>query len=381
MRSSIEQAWYQRVCDTDRVSRELSRRDLAAIVLVSYAWFALLIVIFDSYPSRVLHCGDNPSYAGESAAIRGEPAPALIARHFLGYPLTAAPVAALLHIPDMNALPIVSMLASLAAIYLAGELWGAWAAAWFAVINLDWIQRSLLGGAETLFVALIFGCLLMARKDRWTAAAIFGALATVVRPLGVFALIALGLVLLRRRRFGPLALATAVSLLVGAAYLGLVHLLFGQSFGNFAWYRSMGLGHDRTFIPFVTIFMTYAEHSGEHQLTIKNVVKTLTWMTFTLAGIIAAFWRREMRDSMRNVPVEWIFAAIYLASFLFFPAWWIEGEYPRYLAPVIPILLVSLRPWLPKDRRVIWIVGLLSVTLSAVEDMPAFRDALHALAH
>ncbi|MBV8545129.1 MAG: hypothetical protein JO093_21335 [Acidobacteria bacterium] len=363
------------------MSREFSRRDLAAIVLVSYAWFALLIVVFDSYPSRVLHCGDNPSYAGESAALRGQPAPELVARHFLGYPLLAAPVAALLHTSDMNALPIVSIIASLVAIYLAGELWGAWAAAWFAVINLDWIQRSLLGGAEPLFVALIFACLVAARKDRWTLAAIFGALATVVRPLGIFALIALGVVLLRRRRFGALALAIAVSLVAGGAYLGLVHLLFGQSFGNFTWYQSMGLGHDRTFIPFVTIFMTYAEHHGEHQLTAKNLAKTLVWMTFSLAGVIAAFWRREMRESMRTVPVEWIFASLYAASFLFFPAWWIEGEYPRYLAPVIPMLLVALRPWLPSDRRVIWIVGLLSVTLSAVEDMPMFREALRALVH
>lgn len=361
------------------MSKELSRRDLTAIVLVSYAWFALLIVVFDSYPSRVVHCGDNPSYAGESAAIRGAPPPALIARHFLGYPLFVAPVAALLHTSDMNALPIVSIIASLAAIFLAGELWGAWAAAWFAVINLDWIQRSLLGGAEPLFVALIFACLLAARKDRWTAGAVFGALATVVRPLGIFALIALGVVLLRRRRFGALALAVAVSLAAGAAYLGIVGALFGQSFGNFAWYQSMGLGHDRTFIPFVTIFMTYAEHHGEHQLTAKNLVKTLAWMTFTLAGIIAAFSRRDTRESMRAFPVEWIFGAIYILSFLFFPAWWIEGEYPRYLAPVIPMLLVALRPWLPSDRRVIWIIGLLSVTLAAVEDMPAFTAALHAL--
>jgi len=372
------------VCDTSAVTgaqpRELTRRDLAAIVLVSYAWFALLIVVFDSYPSRVLHCGDNPSYAGESAAIRGGTAQASMARHFLGYSLVAAPVAALLHISDMNALPVVSILASLAAIYLAGELWGAWAAAWFAVINLDWIQRSLLGGAEPLFVALVFACLLAARKDRWTAAATFGALSTVVRPLGIFALAAIGIVLLRRRRFGSLAAAITVSLIAGAAYLGVVHLLFGQSFGNFKWYQSMGLGHDRTFIPFVTIFLTYAERYGEHQLTAKNLVKTLTWMTFTAGGIIAAFWRREMRESMRTVPVEWIFAAMYVVSFLFFPAWWIEGEFPRYLAPVIPLLLIALRPWLPKDRRVIWIVGLLSVTLSAVEDMPLFRDALHALA-
>ena len=363
------------------MAKELSRRDLTAIVLVAYAWFVLLIVAFDSYPSRILHCGDNPSYAGESAAIRGGPAPALIARHFLGYPLVVAPVAALLHTSDLNALPVVSIIASLAAIFLAGELWGAWAAAWFAVINLDWIQRSLLGGAEPLFVALIFGCLLAARKERWTLAAILGALATVVRPLGIFALVALGVVLLRRRRLGPLALAVVVSLIVGAAYLGLVAALFGHSLENFVWYRSMGLGHDRTFIPFITIFKTYGEMHDGHQLTIKVLIKTLAWMTFTLAGIIAALWRRDIRESMRAWPVEWIFAAVYIVSFLFFPAWWIEGEYPRYLAPVIPMLFVALRPLIPKGRLFLWIVGLLSVTLAAVEDMPAFSHALHALLH
>jgi hypothetical protein len=363
------------------MTKEMGRRDLVAIVLVSYALFALLILVFDSYPSRVQHCGDNPSYAAESAAIRGAPPPALIARHFLGYPLLAAPVAALLHISDMNALPIVSVIASLVAIFLASELWGAWAAAWFAVINLDWIQRSLLGGAEPLFVALIFACLLAARKERWTAAAIFGALATVVRPLGIFALIAIGVVLLWRRLFGKLAVAVIVSLVIGCAYLSLVGMLFGHSFDNFLWYRNMGLGHDRTFIPFVTIFMTYREHYGDHQLTAKNLVKTLTWMTFTAAGIFAALSRRVTRESMRTLPVEWIFAAIYVASFLFFPAWWIEGEYPRYLAPVIPPLLVALRPWLPEDRRIMWTVGILSITLSAVEDMPVFTRLLHALTY
>src|SRR5436190_19407971 len=62
MRSSIDGAWYQRLCDTGSMAKEPGRRDLTAIVLVSYAWFALLILAFDSYPSRVLHCGDNPSY-------------------------------------------------------------------------------------------------------------------------------------------------------------------------------------------------------------------------------------------------------------------------------------------------------------------------------
>ncbi|MEO6259375.1 MAG: hypothetical protein ABIP63_03460 [Thermoanaerobaculia bacterium] len=361
------------MCDTDPMPQELRRRDLTVLVAVSYALFVLLIVTFDSYPSRVLHGGDNLSYAAYSAAIRGEHPTALSARHFLGYSLVVAPLAALFGTSDMNALPVVSILASLVAIFLAGELWGAWVAAWFAVINLDWIQRSLLGGAEPLFVALIFACLMAAKRERWTSAAILASLATVVRPLGLFALMALGIVLLQRRRFGILAVAVGVGLVVGGIYLALVAHLSGHSLDNFAWYRSMGLGHDRSFIPFVTIWSSFAAH----RLTAKNVIKTLVWMTFTVAGISAAFGRAEHRQRMRACPVQWIFAGLYLASFLFFPAWWIEGEYPRYLVPVIPALLVAVEPWLPPNRWVLWTVSLFSVTLAAVEDMPAFIRALN----
>jgi hypothetical protein len=346
-----------------------------ALVAVSYLWFALLLVVFDSYPSRVLHTGDNGSYSEESSVIRGARASSLYARHFLGYPMAVAPVAALLHISDMHALPIVSAIFSLVAIFVAGELWGAWAAAWFALINLDWIQRSLLGGAEPLFAALVFAALLAARRERWSAAALFGALATIVRPLGIFALLAIGIVLLSRRRIRPLLLAIGVSVVIGAAYLAYVGALYGHSTGNLNWYRSMGMGRDRTFIPFVTVFLSFRDHV----ITGKNLAKTLVWMTFTLAAIVAAVRQPATRGTMREHPVEWIFGAIYIASFFFFPAWWIEGEYPRYLVPVIPMLLIALRPWLPSDRRLIWTVGLLSVTLAAVEDMPFFSRALHAL--
>lgn len=274
-----------------------------------------------------------------------------------------------------DALPIVSAIVSLLAIFLAGELWGAWAAAWFAVVNLDWIQRSLLGGAEPLFAALIFAALLAARRERTSAAAVLGALATVVRPLGIFALAALGIVLLRRRRFRELSLAVGINVVIGFAYLALVGALYGHPDNNFIWYRHMGLGRDRTFVPFVTIFISFRDQL----ITGKNMTKTLAWMTFTLAAVIAAARRPAIREEMREHSVEWLFGAIYVASLFFFPAWWIEGEFPRYLVLVIPMLLVALRPWFPEDRRVVWTIGLFSVTLAAVEDMPFFSRALHAL--
>ena len=358
------------------MQKDLGRRDAAAIVLASYLWFLLLIVAFDSYPSRVVLSGDNRWYALDSAAIRGLASPPPLARHFVGYPLLAAPVAAILHIDDVYALPLVSIPFSLLAIFLASELWGAWAATWFAIINLDWIiQRSLLGGAEPLFAALIFAALLAARRERWNMAALFGAVATVVRSLGIVVLLALGIELIRARRPRSLLIAISISVAIGVAYLWIVGAVFGNPAGNFHWYRQMGLGHDRTFVPFVTIFLSFRDQL----ITAKNLAKTLAWMSVTLAAIIAAVRRPEMRAALTRDRVEWLFATIYVASFLLFPAWWIEGEFPRYLVPVIPMLFVALRPWLPSDRRILGTIGILSATLAAVEDMPWFSRALSAL--
>ncbi len=346
-----------------------SRTDLARFVASLYLLFAAVILVFDEPRERIRNTGDNTLYAAHTAAIRGAAPPATGATHFLGYPLLVAPVAAVLRIPEIDALPIVSLAGATAAIALAGELWGGWAAACFAVVNLDWVQRSLLGGADPVFASFVFAALLLARGGRWTVASVFGALSTVVRPLGIVSLAAIGLVLLWRKRFQSLATAIAISLVVGALYLALVRSLYGASLANITWYRSMGLGHDRTFIPFVTLFLP----TPGHELTWKNILKAASWTSLMLAAIVAALWRKDMRSALREAPVEWTFGALYAASFLFFPAWWIEGEFSRYFSPVIPLCLLALQPWLPERKAIVWLIGVGSVILAAVEDMPGFQ--------
>ncbi len=344
-------------------------RGLAGYVAAAYLWFVVLIIAFSSYHQRIEHTGDNPSYVAESEVIRGAAAPSRAARHFVGLPLLSAVLVSATGMDEYSAIALISIVASFAAVLLAGKLWGTWAAAWFAVVNLDWLQRSLLGGAEPLFALLIFAALAAARRERWLLAAAAGAAATIVRPLGVFVLLAFGIVLLARRNVRALAGAVAISLAIGALYLAVVDARFGGAFGNFRWYSSMGLGHDRTFIPLATLPLSLRDGL----ITWKNFAKTLAWTLFTIAAVVAAWRRPAVRERMRAYPAEWLFGGLYLASFFCFPAWWIEGEYPRYLVPVIPMLLVALRPWLPEDRRLFWVIGLLSVTLAAVEDLPWLR--------
>lgn len=131
-------------------------------------------------------------------------------------------------ISDRTSLLVISMIASCVSVVLAWRLWGGWIAGFFATLNFDWLQRSYLGGSEPLFVALLFGSFLLVRKDRWLIAALLASLATVVRPLGIFALVGIGVALLWKRNYRTLLLAILIGGMVG----GLYTLPLAQHFGD-----------------------------------------------------------------------------------------------------------------------------------------------------
>jgi len=54
----------------------------------------------------------------------------------------------------------------------------------------------------------------------------------------------------------------------------------------------------------------------------------------------------------------------------------VEGvawEFNRFLIPVFPLLLFSLRDWIPKDRRVLWGAAALSALLASAA-MVGFKN-------
>ena len=64
-------------------------------------------------------------------------------------------------------------------------------------------------------MALGLGSLLAFRRDRVWLAAVFASLAVTVRPLTIFMLVGIGLVLLYRRGFGPFWLQSQSDLQLG----------------------------------------------------------------------------------------------------------------------------------------------------------------------
>jgi hypothetical protein len=164
------------------------------IVLISYLVFlAVLSFIGGSYWSLVGgKFGDNPGYLAAASAIRHWTFSGVDVKQFWGVSYAVACVSLLTGASEGLALVVVCVGASLASVALCYWLWDGWIAVFFALLSLDWFQRSLLGGAEPLFMALLLGSFLALRRDRWVLAVVLGSLATVVRPFGVFALVGLG---------------------------------------------------------------------------------------------------------------------------------------------------------------------------------------------
>jgi Gpi18-like mannosyltransferase len=84
---------------------------------------------------------------------------------------------------------------------------------------------------------LVLGSFLALRKGKWEYAAILGALATVVRPFGVFVLIGLGIELLYRKKFRECAIATVTAAMIGALYVWPLQHYLGNPFANVAAYE------------------------------------------------------------------------------------------------------------------------------------------------
>ena len=82
------------------------------------------------------------------------------------------------------------------------------------------------GRLRAVILALLFGSFLAVRKERWLIPPA-RALATVVRPLGIFALIGIGVALFWRRSYCTLLLAILIGSVVGALYATL-----GWHFGD-----------------------------------------------------------------------------------------------------------------------------------------------------
>jgi hypothetical protein len=334
--------------------------EVMMLTLLTSLLFAATILRFSDYGSVVNAFGDSQAYSTVAAAIRHWDFGGVRIKQFWGYPYAMAAISMVTHIPDQTSLLLVSCISSFLSIMLAYRLWGGWVAALFAVLNFDWMQRSFLGGAEPLAVALIFGAFLAVRRDRYLLAALLASLSAAVRPLGVFCLIGIGVVLLYRREYKKLIFATLTGAVIGGLYVLPLAGHFGDPLATVHSYEG---GQFSLFgVPFYAIIKGTIQYPAPW----TNLVLSLSWILTVLAGMAAMFLERSFREYARANPVEVLFAIPYLLLvFSYNYPVFARSNFARFAIPALPIVFLALSRWAPRDRRLLWAAGIVSPILAA----------------
>ena len=335
------------------------------MVLVSYVVFlAFLSFTGGSYWSLVGgKFGDNPDYLEAASAIRHWQFAGVNVKQFWGVSYAVALVSIIARTSEPVGLVLVCVGASLGSVALCYWLWDGWLAAYFALLSLDWFQRSLLGGAEPLFMALLLGSFVALRREHWVYAAILGSLATVVRPFGVFALLGLAVHLLYRKRFRDCAIATAIGLGIGALYTWPLQHYLGNPFANVASYQKNDW---RGGLPFNFPFVAMVRDTIQIHAPWTNLALTLSWILFLLVAMVVAIRSGEFLRYARIHTAEACFVFLYcLALYTYNAPGWSRSQFPRFALPMLPWALFFLKRYIPRNRSVVWALAVITPSLAA----------------
>lgn len=338
-------------------------RQLLLLWLLTVIVFVIGVAHFQNYLWKVDHSGDNGAYMSAAAAIRRWAPASVEVKQFWGLSYAMAAVTRLTGVSERTALLSISFGCSLASVLLARQLWGGWIAGYFAVLDLEWLQRSYLGGSESLFITLLFGAFWAVRRKRILWGAGLAALASTVRPVGAFALVALGLPLLWKRDFYKFAGCVVLALIIGTLYLLPFWIYHHDPLYQVHRYQAADWETGPAInVPFLAIIKSVVHDHARW----TNLLYTLGWVLFVLAGIVMLL-RRDGREAMREHPTELIFALLYTAFlFMYNSTHWARSNFPRFAIPVVPFALLGLRKWLPNSRPVLYVLAAVCSVLAAV---------------
>ncbi|PYX31624.1 MAG: hypothetical protein DMG80_10070 [Acidobacteria bacterium] len=347
---------------------EPTLREVIALWFVTCLVFVTFVAVLRNFFQLVNDSGDSSAYMAVASAIRHWNFQGLTVKHFWGLPYAMAAFSLLTGVSERTALLVICFASSLASLALAQRLWGGWIASLFAISNFDWLQRSFVGGSEPLFVALIFGSFLAIRTDRWPLAALLAALATVTRPLGILLLVGIGVTLLWRRDWRRLAAATTIGLLIGALYVIPLMRYFHDPLATVHSYEGAAASAS---VPLFGIpFYAIIKGTLIHPAPVTNLILTFGWIFLVLIAVTAMLATSQFRSYARRHVSEIIFAGPYILSlYCYNYSHWARGAFPRFAIPIIPFVFLALGPWLPRwvprDRRLLWVLAPVMSLLAA----------------
>jgi len=336
--------------------------ELCCLVALNFAIFIAVIALARNYLAAVDNFGDSSAYMALASAIRRWDFHGIVIKQFWGLPYAMAASSTVTGLSDRTSLLVFSLVPSLLAVFFARRLWNGWIAGYFAVLNFDWLQRSCLGGSEPLFVCLLLASFASVRRERWLFASLFASLATIVRPLGAFALVAIGITLLWQRKFLKLAVAIGVGLTVGVLYCIPLAVHFGDPLATVNSYHSPQWQGGWLFgFPFYAILKGL-----RYPAPWTNLALSLAWISLVVVAVVVMVTSSQFRAYCRAHRVEALFLVPYLwCLFAYNYPMWARSNFARFAIPILPFVLLALYRWLPKDRRLLWALAIVSPVLAA----------------
>ncbi len=350
--------------------RALGERELLLLFCVSLATTWITAFLLHRSVRLVTHYGDNEAYLRVASAILHWDFQHLDIQHFMGFPYCIALVSRVLFVPPTVALWLVAAASAFVATWLVARMFGTTVAAYFAFTNFSWLQAAFVGGSEPLAVALGFGALLAFRRDRVFLAALLGSLAVTVRPLMIFALVGVGLVLLARKRFAEFFIALGTGLAVGVLYVLPLAIYLGDPLQTVHSYTRRDYGGGGIAGPhghlFGWPFHGIVAGTLAYPAPWTNLMVSFFWIGLVLVGVAMMFSRR-FREYAREHANEAIFCGLYLlATFSYDYLIWARSNFIRFAIPALPFVFYALLPFLPKDRRILWALSIVSAALAMV---------------
>jgi hypothetical protein len=300
---------------------------------------------------------DNGAYIAVSHAITTGQwiSPTDSPTPFFGFPLAIAAVTRTGAFNEWAAVIAISLVSMLITCACLRRLYGPPAVLSLLILSWDWVGIGVLGGSEAPFCACLFVAFLCARSGRWRSAAVLAAVATTIRPIGVFALVALFLTRFRRHAWRSAAEMTLLGLMIAAVYFAFARALTGDAWINFRTYRvdwNTGWPVGPPIVALIHSAVPLVRASGWWSAMRVLVIVAVT----AAAGIHVAY--RIVRGRWSLPEAESIFAVLVVTFLLCYPYRNMAYEWPRFLIPALPVLTAAHASIVPQGRRFWWLVVL-----------------------
>jgi hypothetical protein len=313
---------------------------------------------------------DNSNYIAVADFIRHwHPVASFDYQHFWGYPYFIIAVSSVLHITSLQALVVISLTSSVITCLLVHRLYGGLVAVAFSVVSSAWILLSVFGGVEPLFVAFLFASFLAARRERWLLSIFLGCIATTVRPIGALAPLAVLASLLWRRQWKVVAQGSAVALAMATAYLIPIQLLTGDAFFQIKLYSadwqagSFPFAH-RGILTFPMLRLVQGFfYMHERWSSVPASGFRFAWILIAAGGAIVLWIPRYSRE----LPLpERIFGCAYTTFLVCYNFGDITIYILRFIVPALPLILFTVRKWIPRNRRILWPLAAAAILFNTV---------------